>query len=301
MSFARWPRTSASTILLSRRPANQQSSRRVDPRLRHSGSAEDHKRQSLPIDALYVFAGGATAAQVGFLTMTELGGRSARDSMANGEAAEPAAQRMSPFRRALSWCGQHLGVLIPVLGSLLVAERLLAIGGWDANTATGILREVGTVDVLVGTTVSFVIATGSLLMVFAAWFLSARMGMREPFLAGLIPGLREIEPFVPRKLFYILRYLLDVVALAMTLWILASIFSIVIFALGVLAALFGLFNRSTEYESDTLEKMVVAGIAMGLGVIFSGAYLVNKAPWIPVETVQIRDSPAPVVGWVRRD
>lgn len=238
--------------------------------------------------------------------------------MTQQELPDPASEALPAQRSTASAVLEHLGLVAATFAGTVVAIRVLAVCGWDLDTAYVFLQEQGTAAVLIGTLI-FVVPFVSLYFAFGL-FIFLRFGRhvsRSRYLISLsllVVGLAIAILSLPLAVLLAMALLTLVVAFA-EWWVRRGLkrtqreLSTHVLEVDNAPAeekmalleekirLLEERNRRTDEKNRQWSKWrrwLDHANAIAFGLLIA-TYLLVPSPWLPLEQV---GGDKPVVGWV---
>lgn len=187
------------------------------------------------------------------------------------------AKRLRPPSAAKLW--DHLGVVLTLLAGGLIIVRLLAVSGWDQQTAKAVLQHGGSSNLIIG----------ALLSAFPAV-----LGTTLAFLGGR----------VPYRLFRIRRKprlwdLWQMVMVALVLFATSGVYYLILFVAAIpLGIIFGINDRTMPTTGMNSNKRFFVALVISPAIV---SLIFSDIPWMPREIVSYSDGTKPTVGYVLKD
>lgn len=91
----------------------------------------------------------------------------------------------------IDWTSQ-IGVAVSLIGAALIATKLLAVAGWDPNTAFAILDKSGTTDVLVGSILAIMPSLLTFIVIFSTQRIESFIATKNPAERGALRLLQMV-------------------------------------------------------------------------------------------------------------
>ena len=216
------------------------------------------------------------------------GGVDAANSMRRGlhrrsRVASERASQPEAYAPAITW-SNHLGLIVSGALTALLVFKVLAVAGWDPNTAKGIVAASGTTNVLVGATIAILPTLYPLFIVSVLPRIQTRFALNErSSVERAAARMLETWPFTLLMFIVPIYLVLAVVAL-----LALSIASMFIVRRRVKR------SRTTRPE-DRLSRFEANAVA--LAAVAWLLFFSLGTPWLPTESVKPEGSD-PQVAYV---